>query len=83
MSSKDEEARVRKCRTCSGPIDSKPYHPGNRLQRKMRPNAGPRVQLATIGIRTASPIYFEAALIIGVLGFVSSVALAKFLMRAR
>lgn len=58
-------------------------HPGNRLQRKMRPNAGPRVQLATIGIRTASPIYFEAALIIGVLGFVSSVALAKFLMRAR
>lgn len=35
----------------------------------------------TIGIRTASPIYFEAALIIGVLGFVSSVALAKFLMR--
>lgn len=35
----------------------------------------------TIGIRTASPIYFEAALIIAVMGFVSSVALAKFLMR--
>ena len=47
----------------------------------MRPNAGPRVQLATIGIHTASTIYFEAALIIGVLGSVSSVALAKFLMR--
>jgi multicomponent K+:H+ antiporter subunit F len=35
----------------------------------------------TVGIRTASPIYFEAALIIAVLGFASSVALAKFLMR--
>lgn len=35
----------------------------------------------TIGIRTGSTIYFEAALIIAVLGFVSSVALAKFLMR--
>lgn len=35
----------------------------------------------TIGIGTGSPIYFEAALIIGLLGFVSSVALAKFLMR--
>lgn len=35
----------------------------------------------TMGIRTGSAIYFEAALIIGLLGFVSSVALAKFLMR--
>lgn len=35
----------------------------------------------TVGIRTGSAIYFEAALIIAVLGFVSSVALAKFLMR--
>lgn len=35
----------------------------------------------TIGIRTGSAIYFEAALIISILGFVSSVALAKFLMR--
>ena len=35
----------------------------------------------TIGIRTGSAIYFEAALIISVLGFVSSIALAKFLMR--
>jgi multicomponent K+:H+ antiporter subunit F len=35
----------------------------------------------TFGIRTGSQIYFEAALIIAVLGFVSSVALAKFLMR--
>ena len=35
----------------------------------------------TIGIRTGSSIYFEGALIIGVLGFASSVALAKFLMR--
>ncbi|MGO4739822.1 K+/H+ antiporter subunit F [Bosea sp. 2KB_26] len=35
----------------------------------------------TIGIRSGSAIYFEAALIIAVLGFVSSIALAKFLMR--
>lgn len=35
----------------------------------------------TAGIRTGSGVYFEAALIIGVLGFASSVALAKFLMR--
>lgn len=33
------------------------------------------------GIRSGVSIYFEAALIIGLLGFVSSVALAKFLMR--
>ena len=35
----------------------------------------------TVGIRTGSPTYVEAALIIAVLGFVSSAALAKFLMR--
>ena len=35
----------------------------------------------TVGIRTGSPVYFEGALIIAVLGFVSSIALAKFLMR--
>lgn len=35
----------------------------------------------TTGIRTGNAVYFEAALIIGVLGFASSVALAKFLMR--
>jgi multicomponent K+:H+ antiporter subunit F len=33
------------------------------------------------GMREASTVYFEAALIIGTLGFVSSVALAKFLLR--
>ena len=37
--------------------------------------------ILTIGIRTGDAIYFEAALIIAVLGFASSVALAKFLMR--
>ncbi|OJT96422.1 K+/H+ antiporter subunit F [Metarhizobium album] len=37
--------------------------------------------LITYGIRVGSPIYFEAALIIGLLGFVATVALAKFLMR--
>jgi multicomponent K+:H+ antiporter subunit F len=33
------------------------------------------------GIKAASTIYFEAALVISLLGFVSTVALAKFLMR--
>ncbi|CAN7653777.1 K+/H+ antiporter subunit F [Rhizobium sp. LjRoot98] len=37
--------------------------------------------LLTFGIRTANSIYFEAALIIAILGFVSSIAFAKFLMR--
>lgn len=37
--------------------------------------------LLTIGIRTGSSVYFEAALIIALLGFVGTVALSKFLMR--
>jgi len=37
--------------------------------------------LLTFGMRTANSIYFETALIIAVLGFVSSIAFAKFLMR--
>ncbi len=36
---------------------------------------------AVFGIRSGTTIYFEVALIIAVLGFGSSVALAKFLMR--
>lgn len=39
------------------------------------------LQLLVFGIRTGNAIYFEAALIIAVLGFVATVALAKFLMR--
>ena len=37
--------------------------------------------LLTFGIQTASALYFEAALIIALLGFVGTVALAKFLLR--
>jgi multicomponent K+:H+ antiporter subunit F len=37
--------------------------------------------IVVFGIRTGSPLYFEAALIIGMLGFAATVALAKFLMR--
>jgi multicomponent K+:H+ antiporter subunit F len=37
--------------------------------------------LLTFGIGSGRTIYFEAALIIGLLGFVATVALAKFLMR--
>jgi multicomponent K+:H+ antiporter subunit F len=37
--------------------------------------------LVTFGIRSGSTLYFEAALIVALLGFVSSVALAKFLLR--
>ena len=39
------------------------------------------LMLVTFGIRTGSTLHFEAALVIGLLGFVSTVALAKFLMR--
>jgi multicomponent K+:H+ antiporter subunit F len=35
----------------------------------------------TYGIRAGTALYFEAALVIGMLGFVSTVALAKFLLR--
>jgi multicomponent K+:H+ antiporter subunit F len=35
----------------------------------------------TLGIRTGSIFFFEAAIIIAMLGFVSTLALAKFLMR--
>lgn len=39
------------------------------------------LMLITFGIRTANTVYFETALIIAVIGFASSIALAKFLMR--
>ena len=35
----------------------------------------------TFGMREGGTVYFEAALVIGMLGFVSTAALAKFLMR--
>ena len=37
--------------------------------------------LITLGVRTASTHSFEASLIMALLGFASTVALAKFLMR--
>ena len=37
--------------------------------------------LVTFGMRASTVIYFEVALLIGLLGFVGTVALAKFLMR--
>ena len=37
--------------------------------------------LVTYGIQTGRTLFFEAALIIAVLGFAGTVALAKFLMR--
>lgn len=39
------------------------------------------MQLLLFGVRTGSTLYFEAALVVGMLGFVATVALAKFLMR--
>ena len=39
------------------------------------------ILLLVFGIRTGSTHYFEAALIISLLGFVATAALAKFLMR--
>jgi multicomponent K+:H+ antiporter subunit F len=37
--------------------------------------------LLVFGMRSGSTLYFEAALMIALLGFVSTVALAKFLLR--
>jgi multicomponent K+:H+ antiporter subunit F len=37
--------------------------------------------LITLGMRTGSTLYFEAAVIIALLGFASTVAFGKFLMR--
>lgn len=39
------------------------------------------LMLLTFGIQTGKTLYFEAALVISLLGFVGTVALAKFLMR--
>ncbi len=39
------------------------------------------LMLLTFGIQTGRTIYFEATLIIALLGFIGTLALAKFLMR--
>jgi multicomponent K+:H+ antiporter subunit F len=39
------------------------------------------LMMVTFGIRTGSTLYFESALVIALLGFVTTAALAKFLMR--
>ena len=39
------------------------------------------LELVGFGVRTGNAIYYEAALLIGMLGFVATVSLAKFLMR--
>ncbi len=39
------------------------------------------LELLAFGVRTGRVIYFEAALVVGMLGFVATVSLAKFLMR--
>ncbi len=37
--------------------------------------------LVLLGIELASPLYFEAALLIALMGFVGTVALSKYLLR--
>lgn len=37
--------------------------------------------MLTFGVASAAKVYFEAALVIGLLGFTTTLALAKFLMR--
>lgn len=37
--------------------------------------------LVLFGLRTGSSLYYEAALVMGLFGFVGTVALAKFVMR--
>jgi multicomponent K+:H+ antiporter subunit F len=44
-------------------------------------SANAMLLILAIGIRSGSAFYFESALIIALLGFVSTVALAKFLIR--
>lgn len=39
------------------------------------------LQLAVLGVKTGNPLYFPVIAIIAIVGFVSSVALSKFLMR--
>lgn len=39
------------------------------------------LEVLALGVRTGTAIYFEAALVISVLGFVATVSLAKFVMR--
>jgi len=39
------------------------------------------LQVVLLGIRAGSDVFFEAALLMALLGFVSTAALAKFLMR--
>ena len=39
------------------------------------------LQFVVTGIRVGSPFFFEAAMAIGVMGFVATVSLAKFLIR--
>jgi multicomponent K+:H+ antiporter subunit F len=39
------------------------------------------LMLLTVGLRSGTTVYFEAALIIALFGFVGTVALSKFLMR--
>lgn len=39
------------------------------------------LMLLVFGIRTGNTLYFEVSLIISIVGFVATVALAKFLMR--
>jgi len=39
------------------------------------------LMLLTFGIRSGHTLYFQAALMIALLGFVSTLALAKFLLR--
>ena len=39
------------------------------------------LMILVFGMRTGRELYFEAALVIGMLGFAATVALAKFLMR--
>lgn len=46
-------------------------------------SVGAMLQLIAFSVRTGNTIYFEAALIIGMLSFIATVALAKFLMRGQ
>ena len=79
--------------TRAGPDLPGPRHGGRRAPHSPGAEAQDRVVgldtlyvnamllLLTFGIASGSTLFFEAALIIAVLGFVGTVALAKFLLR--
>ena len=61
--------------------DPRAARAGPGARRSTRSTSTRMLLFLTLGIRTGTVFFFEAALVIAMLGFVATVALAKFLMR--